>query len=128
MRSGHCLSVFFVAIATLLAAGHAAAQGIDKPDWNPTQALGVAEQASNYDPVVLPVNNMEAEQSFRGSEFEPISAEPIVLKAATADTIPTPSRAAPALDSPSPIPGRPTPVFATGKPRVINRFGEFGED
>src|SRR6185295_15712064 len=116
-------SGLFVAVAAMLVAGHAAAQSIDKADWNPTQALGVAEQATSYGPVMLPVNGMEAEQSFRGSEFEPISAEPVVLKSATVESTPTPSPSppTPALDSPSPIPGRPTPVFATGKPRPINR-------
>ena len=123
MRLGHCVSVF-VAIATMLATGHAAAQGIDKADWNSTQPLGVAEQATGYGPVMLPVNSMEAEQSFRGSEFEPVSAEPVVLKSATVETIPTPSRPAPAAQSPSTGPEiRPTPVFATGAPQPINRFG-----
>jgi|SRR5262245_1552361 len=114
MRSVRC-GVLFLAIASILIGGHAAAQTADKADLNSAPSASSAEQANSFGPMVLlPENTMEAAQSFRGATFEP-DAKP-VQNAATGPLTPI----VPASMSPE---TRPVPVFATGKPQPINSFG-----
>ena len=122
MRSGHWDSVLFVAIATMLASNHAAAQTPEKADWNSTPPLGAFEQANSYGPMILPANSMEAAQSFRGAAFEPASDSAVVEKAATGALTPTAPQPAP-LRPPSLSPEKHPEPMATGSPRPINAFG-----